>query len=136
MMVDIRKEIIDELKSKGLNLTDIKCLTINLDRSYSYNTNLYKDDGSDVVGKTKFEYSIPINSTQEEIDEVYNAMSLTPYDNSYGTQELFGIVWMNNGDWLERHEYDGSEWWEYKTCPDIPEYLQNKPDDSQLQMNY
>ncbi len=135
-MIDIRKEIIDELKSKGLNLTDIKCLTINIDRSYSYNTNLYKDDGSDVVGNSKFKYTIPINSTQEEIDEVYNTMSLTPYDNSYGTQELFGTVWMNNGDWLERHEYDGSEWWEYKTCPDIPEYLQNKPDDGQLQINY
>lgn len=22
--------------------------------------------------------------------------------------------------WLERHEYDGSEWWEYKTMPTEP----------------
>ena len=65
-------------------------------------------------------------STQEDIDAVYKAMSLTPYDNSYGTQELFGIIWINNGNWLERHEYDGSEWWEYKSPPVIPDFLQQE----------
>jgi len=126
MMIDIIKEIKDKLASKGLSLTDIKCLDLELDRSTSTYM-LYEDNTDyDVVGTYKYEYSIPINSTQEDIDAVFNAMSLTPYYNSYGTQELFGIVWMNNGDWLERHEYDGSEWWEYKTCPDIPEHLQQE----------
>ena len=126
MMIDIIKEIKDKLASKGLSLTDIKCLYLLLDRSTS--TYMLYDDNTDydVVGTYKYEYSIPINSTQEDIDAVFNAISLTPYDNSYGTQELFGIIWMNNCDWLERHEYDGSEWWEYKTCPDIPEHLQQE----------
>lgn len=125
-MIDIIKEIKDKLASKGLSLTDIKCLDLELDRSTSTYM-LYEDNTDyDVVGTYKYEYSIPINSTQEDIDAVFNAISLTPYDNSYGTQELFGIIWMNNGDWLERHEYDGSEWWEYKTCPDIPEHLQQE----------
>lgn len=126
MMIDIIKEIKDKLASKGLSLTDIKCLDLELDRSTA-TYNLYDENTDfDVVGTSKYEYNIPINSTQEDIDAVFNAISLTPYDNSYGTQELFGIVWMNNGDWLERHEYDGSEWWEYKTCPDIPEHLQQE----------
>ena len=116
----------DEFKPKGLDLTDIKCLTILLDRGYDYDTIFYEADESEVVGITKFEYHIPEMSTQEDIDAVYKAMSLTPYDNSYGTQHLFGMIWMKNGDWLERHEYDGSEWWEYKTCPDIPEHLQQE----------
>lgn len=40
------------------------------------------------------------------------------YDNSYGIPEIpedlvvVGVDW-----WLERAEYDGSEWWEYKTFP-------------------
>ena len=39
------------------------------------------------------------------------------YDDGYGGQELFGYVLLDDMDWLERHEYDGSEWWEYKKYP-------------------
>ena len=42
------------------------------------------------------------------------------YDNGYGGQELFGIVWMTDGTWFTRGEYDGAEWWEYHKCPEIP----------------
>ena len=28
---------------------------------------------------------------------------------------------VGNNWWLERHEYDGSEWWEYKQFPVKPE---------------
>ena len=43
------------------------------------------------------------------------------YDAGYGSQNInrhlivCGLDW-----WLERHEYDGSEWWEYKELPEIP----------------
>lgn len=42
------------------------------------------------------------------------------YDSGYGCQELFGNIWYEDGSWSERGEYDGSEWWEYKFCPEIP----------------
>ena len=42
------------------------------------------------------------------------------YDSGYGSQELFGIVWMTDGTWFTRGEYDGAEWWEYHKCPEIP----------------
>ena len=45
------------------------------------------------------------------------------YDSGYGGQELYGTVWLVDGTWLERREYDGSEWWEHKFCPQIPENL-------------
>lgn len=44
------------------------------------------------------------------------------YDDGYGTQEVatdllvVGEYW-----WLERHEYDGAEWWEYKELPHKPQ---------------
>ena len=40
------------------------------------------------------------------------------YDHGYGGNEI-SMQFMVVGDdwWLERHEYDGSEWWEYKTMP-------------------
>ena len=41
------------------------------------------------------------------------------YDSGYGSQELYGIVWTKNG-WFSRREYDGSEWWQCNTTPDIP----------------
>ena len=42
------------------------------------------------------------------------------YDNGFGGQRLFGNVWFTDGTWLDRGEYDGSEWWEYLKLPEIP----------------
>lgn len=41
------------------------------------------------------------------------------YDDSYGGQEVASdlVVVFLDRSWLERHEYDGSEWWEYKAPP-------------------
>lgn len=41
------------------------------------------------------------------------------YDCSYGVDEInTGLVVVGDGWWLERGEYDGSEWWEYNTLPE------------------
>jgi len=43
------------------------------------------------------------------------------YDNGYGGQEIASDLILRGEDfWLERHEYDGSEWWEYKEMPEKP----------------
>ena len=42
------------------------------------------------------------------------------YDSGYGGQELFGNIWFKDGSWVERGEYDGSEWWVHCVCPEIP----------------
>lgn len=41
------------------------------------------------------------------------------YDDSYGTREVEDdlVVVFRDGSWLERQEYDGSEWWEYAQAP-------------------
>lgn len=43
------------------------------------------------------------------------------YDDGYGGQEVAAdlVLIMNDGGWYERAEYDGSEWWVRKKCPDI-----------------
>jgi hypothetical protein len=46
------------------------------------------------------------------------------YDSGYGQQELYGIVWLTDGSWLSREEYDGSEWWQHRFLPPVPLYLQ------------
>jgi hypothetical protein len=46
------------------------------------------------------------------------------YDAGYGGQELFGTVWFSASDeWMTRGEYDGSEWWEVHSKPQIPNHL-------------
>jgi len=45
------------------------------------------------------------------------------YDSGYGSQNLFGNIWFIDGTWASRGEYDGSEWWEYNICPEIPQHL-------------
>lgn len=43
----------------------------------------------------------------------------TEYDSSFGAAEVAeDLIIVGEGWWLERAEYDGSEWWEYKTFPD------------------
>ncbi len=40
------------------------------------------------------------------------------YDAGYGGAEINdNLVVVGFDWWLERHEYDGAEWWEFKTLP-------------------
>lgn len=40
------------------------------------------------------------------------------YDGGFGAQEICtDLVVVGDDWWLERHEYDGSEWWEFKRHP-------------------
>jgi len=43
------------------------------------------------------------------------------YDSGFGGAEIPEDLIVVGADfWIERHEYDGSEWWEYKTMPTKP----------------
>jgi len=61
----------------------------------------------------KWEHKGPLADVVAQLDFIYN--------NGYGCQELFGTIWYADGTWSERGEYDGSEWWEFKKCPDLPD---------------
>lgn len=44
------------------------------------------------------------------------------YDDSYGCAEIdIKLKIVGDNWWLERYEYDGSEWWVFKTLPIKPE---------------
>lgn len=58
--------------------------------------------------------------TPEEFERELNQLDFE-YDAGYGCQELYGTVLFTDGGWLERGEYDGSEWWEYKHAPRLEE---------------
>lgn len=46
------------------------------------------------------------------------------YDDGYGSPQIAqDLVVVGEDWWLERHEYDGSEWWEFKSLPQKPTRL-------------
>ena len=64
------------------------------------------------------------NKSILDLDKFHLIMDIK-YDASYGSTKMpldFVIVFKDN-TWLERHEYDGSEWWEYKQTPTKPNKL-------------
>lgn len=72
--------------------------------------------------KPASEHNLPVGYTEEEYNSFVDSLDFE-YDNGYGGQELFGTVWFKDGTWADRGEYDGSEWWQYHICPDVPESL-------------
>lgn len=58
------------------------------------------------------------NSDSIEIMKKFLQDNYSCYDDWYWWQELFGEVVFKDRTWLERWEYDWSEWWEYKKCPE------------------
>ncbi len=70
----------------------------------------------DLIAVTGHDFQFPVS--------VFRTLADTDYDSGYGAPEVAeDMVLIGDGFWLERHEYDGSEWWEYK---EMPQY-QNLP---------
>ena len=62
------------------------------------------------VGSADGEYAISWNE--------FKAIADFEYDSVFGWQEIAkDLIVVGNNWWLERHEYDGSEWWEFKVLP-------------------
>jgi hypothetical protein len=59
------------------------------------------------------------NYSEEDYQRFLKDLNFS-YDSGYGSQELFGTVWLEDGTWLSREEYNGSEWWEHNFVPVIP----------------
>jgi len=69
------------------------------------------------------QYELKINYTKEEQELFLESIDFVYYS-GYGTQNLYGTIWYTDGTWSSRGEYDGSEWWEFNECPEVPKELQ------------
>ena len=101
----------------------IKCVEIHCSK-----WNWEKDDpdctSKDILLKAGYSQK-EFNKFLEELD--------FEYYNGYGSQELYGTIWFQDGEspnphtsnidiigtWATRGEYDGSEWWVHHECPDL-----------------
>ena len=96
-------ELQNKLKEINKSLEDIKCFNI-------IHSEICCEQSKVIKG---------INLNLDDLD--------FEYDEGYGSQHLFGIILFNDGSWIIREEYDGSEWWEYIKpfdCKDIENYFE------------
>jgi hypothetical protein len=106
-MRNARKELEGQLTGRA----KIKCALIERFDFFGYD---YED---------QFEkFKLKVNYTEKEFESFLESLDFE-YDAGFGLQELFGTVWLEDGTWLTRGEYDGSEWWEYHKLPEIPAEL-------------
>lgn len=82
---------------------------------------LHGKDMDDICWVGCGEYLIPL--------KLWPILADREYDNDYGFIEVdLDLLVVGDSWWLERHEYDGSEWWEYKELPPKPSDTSWVPD--------
>lgn len=106
------KKLINIMNARGefnihVGNRDILCATIQIGNDFADNRSVFNL----TTGWDSNDFDIFINSLNFD------------YDSGYGSQNLFGIIWYKDGTWSDRYEYDGSECWDYHTCPVIPSEL-------------
>lgn len=92
-MINLKTETLEVIKESGHTVEDIDWCGIS--------------GGSD-------NFKIPTDVFFDIIDFEYN--------NGYGLPEInsYLTVMFTDGTWLERGEYDGSEWWKLRKVPEKP----------------
>ncbi len=103
-MTNCKKEFIEHTKGKNILCAELK-----------HDCDYWDDD-------IKRSADLKIGFSQNDFEMFLRSLDYE-YDDGYGGQELFGVIWYTDGTWSERGEYDGSEWWEYKSVPSIPDSL-------------
>ena len=99
-MRNAKKELLKEVKDTA----KIKCASILYGQCYT----------------NQIEIILKVGYVKEDYANFLKSLDFS-YDSGFGGQELFGTIWLEDGTWLTRGEYDGSEWWEHNVLPPIPE---------------
>lgn len=102
-MRNAKDELLQLLEDKA----KVKCATIT---------------NGDEWDKDKKDILLKVGYSKNEWTEFLKSLNFS-YDSGYGGQNLFGTVWLEDGTWCTRGEYDGLEWWEHNQLPEIPSEL-------------
>lgn len=120
-------ELLEKIEKNGQTTLNVKCAVIGLSFDYpDVDTPEYilSNPSKGYIDELMFDKIITLreNWSNDEWLAFLEELDFN-YNNGFGSQRLFGVVWFKDGSWLERYEYDGSEEWVLKRTPDIPSVL-------------
>lgn len=117
-------ELLEQIEKNGQITLNVKCAVIGLSFDYpDVDTPEYilSNPSKGYIDELMFDKIITLRENWSNDEWVAFLEELRfDYNNGFGAQRLFGVVWFKDGSWLERYEYDGAEKWVLKRTPDIP----------------
>lgn len=132
-MISALKELLDDIENSGRSTLDVKCAIIGLSFDFTDVDTpecIASNPKKSWVDEPIFDKVITLRENWSNDEWLVFLEGLRfDYDDGFGSQHLFGVVWFNDGSWLEREEYDGSEGWILKRTPDVPKLLQKEVED-------
>ena len=122
-MQNAREELLRLMFDRLDSNYSILCAKIWSGTTYDYDE---ESDGA-IVTKGKDIAMLKLNHSPEDQVNFLEDLNIE-YDDGFGTQFLFGTVWLKHKFneeviWLTRWEYDGSEGWEVHKTPAFYEEL-------------
>lgn len=132
-MIIALNELLDDIENSKHSTLDVKCAIIGLSFDFPYvDTPEYiaSNPKKLLEDEPMFDKIITLRENWSNDEWLMFLEGLRfNYNDGFGSQHLFGVVWFKDGSWLEREEYDGSEGWILKRTPDIPKLLQKEVED-------
>ena len=113
--VNVFLEILSALEYADKNWDDISSLALKLERDL--------ESGLKLTGRVLYSVSEIPTRVSTPLWEIIETIAGWSYDDGYGIQELEGVIVFNDGSWLQRVEYDGSEAWEYFKTPSVEDVV-------------
>ena len=106
-MINAKQEFLDHIKERCGGGRTVRCAKISI---HNARNSVYS--------------ILPVGYTPEDWEVFLEEINLD-YNDGFGGQNLYGTIWYTDGvTWSQRGEYDGSEWWEFQSCPEIgPEMM-------------
>ena len=124
------EELMNEFRLIDKTKSDVKCAVIGLSNGYPMADEPFMILDNPIKPNTNTRYFSTVVVLKDEWDnsdwEKFTKELNFSYDDDYGRQNLYGIVWFKDGSWLERYEYDGKEWWVLKHIPTVPDSLKGQ----------
>lgn len=111
-MINAKDELLEALNWHEISINEIVAAEVVYDGNCD-------DDGNYLPSDV---YRLPAGWVQADLDVFLDNLDFD-YNAGFGAQEVYGTVWLTDNRWLDRGEYDGSEWWELMKYPELPDYL-------------
>ncbi len=124
-LTNARQELQYILRMNGISLSEVRCADLFYETENP--EDVRADNAETYEYYVRHKVQLTLNYTEEAFELFLQQLDFEYYS-GYGAQYLHGTIWLTDGRWLTRGEYDGSEWWELHAYPDIPEELKRGQD--------